>query len=219
MTEASKKAMAYGGRTVREENSIRVTRVGMEIPEVLAYSKWEHAGQRLSGIATSSSWCLGDWLLYGQRAYTDRYHRAIEAAGLDYQTLRNYAWVARRFEIDRRWEALSFQHHAEVAALPAEEQDRWLGHATEQGWSRNKLRESIRLARESDAGPGGLGTSAVLLPRLSVEARLAARWREAAEEAGCSLSDWIVDTLDRCATQLLSGQEPDKPRPSAILPG
>ncbi|MGW4789931.1 LmbU family transcriptional regulator [Streptomyces sp. NPDC004230] len=193
---------------VRPEESIQVTRIGMLIPEVLPYSRWEHAGRRLASIATSSAWCLGDWLLYGQDTYADRYHRAIETAGLDYQTLRNYAWVARRFEIGRRREALSFQHHAEVAALPAEEQDRWLSHAMEQGWSRNRLRESIRQARDSGADLEHSRTSTVLLPRLSVEARLAARWREAAESAGYSLSDWIIGTLDRCALQLLSEQEP-----------
>lgn len=35
--------------------------------------------------------------MYGQAAYTGRYRDAIEQASLDYQTLRNYAWVARRF--------------------------------------------------------------------------------------------------------------------------
>ncbi|MFG3107076.1 LmbU family transcriptional regulator [Streptomyces tendae] len=203
----------------RPEESIQVTRVGMRIPEVLPYTKWEHAGHRLAGIATSSAWCLGDWLLYGQQTYTDRYHRAIEAAGLDYQTLRNYAWVARRFEIGRRREALSFQHHAEVAALPAEEQDRWLNRALEHNWSRNKLRESIRRVRESESDP--LHAETVLLPRLSVEARLALRWREAAEGAGRTLNDWIVDTLDRCAVQSLSDQKTqgEQPGPPRSLPG
>ena len=41
---------------------------------------------------------------------------------LDYQTLRNYAWVARRFAMSRRRDTLSFGHHAEVPALPEPEQ-------------------------------------------------------------------------------------------------
>jgi hypothetical protein len=41
----------------------------------------------------------------------------IVATGLDYQTLRNYAAVARRFELSRRRDNLSFHHHAELCAL------------------------------------------------------------------------------------------------------
>ena len=48
---------------------------------------------------------------------------------LDYQTLRNYAWVARRFPAGRRRAGVSFAHHAEVARLPEPEQDYWLRRA------------------------------------------------------------------------------------------
>lgn len=39
--------------------------------------------------------------------------------------------VASRLETSRRRDVLSFSHHQEVAALPPEEQDRWLGRLTE----------------------------------------------------------------------------------------
>jgi hypothetical protein len=42
----------------------------------------------------------------------------IELSGLDYQTVRNDSMVARGFEMSRRRDNLSFQHHAEVCALP-----------------------------------------------------------------------------------------------------
>lgn len=188
---------------------VLVTRVGMRLPQVLPFSRWEQAGRRLAGIADSTAWCLGDWLIYGQSMYADRYQRAVEAAGLDYQTLRNYAWVARRFDLDRRREELSFQHHAEVAALPPETQDRWLDHAQSRAWSRNQLRTAVRAERQAALGAGNDVAETVLLPRVSVEVSLVARWREAAEEAGCSLNDWIVGTLDRCAVQLLA-ERPDE---------
>jgi hypothetical protein len=38
----------------------------------------------------------------------------------------NYAWVARKVELERRHETLSFQHHAEVSFLALKEQDKWL---------------------------------------------------------------------------------------------
>jgi hypothetical protein len=66
--------------------------------------------------STTRRW-LGDWLIFGRYKYGTRYRQAIGATGLDYQTLRNYAVVARRFEPSRRRSTLRAQHHAEVSAL------------------------------------------------------------------------------------------------------
>jgi hypothetical protein len=41
----------------------------------------------------------------------------------------NYAWVARRFELSRRRDTLTFGHHAELAALREPEQGSWLDQA------------------------------------------------------------------------------------------
>lgn len=62
--------------------------------------------------------------------YGRRCRGAIAVTGLDYQTLRNYAVVARRFDLSRRRDSLSCQHHAEVCALSDSEQDRWLDLAS-----------------------------------------------------------------------------------------
>ncbi len=93
------------------------------LPRPLPFEAWLAVGTQLAAVAASSAWCLGDWLAYGQAAYAGRYQEAIEQTGLEYQTLRNYAWVAGRFELSRRRDTLSFGHHAEVAALPEPEQD------------------------------------------------------------------------------------------------
>ena len=84
-------------------------------------------------VAGSCAWWIGDWLLFGQQAYGQRYKAAAEETGFDYQTLRNYAWVASRFELSRRRDSLSFQHHAEVCALSNEQQEAWLDLASERG--------------------------------------------------------------------------------------
>jgi len=98
-------------------------RLGLVFPRRLPFEAWLGVGARLSAVATSSAWCLGDWLIYGRAAYGGRYREAIGRTGLDYQTLRNCAWVAGRFELSRRRDTLSFGHHAELAALPGAEQD------------------------------------------------------------------------------------------------
>jgi hypothetical protein len=182
------------------ENPILTTRVGLKIPPIVSFDAWERLGVQISRIADSSAWCLGDWLVYGQQEYADRYRRAIEVAGLDYQTLRNYAWVARRFELWRRRDKLSFQHHAEVAALDIERQDYFLDRAEQAGWSRNHLRRKVREERVGAAAD----TRTMTLPRLSVPVEHVERWREAAEAAGEKFEQWVVAALDQMATQALA---------------
>ncbi|MFE2298927.1 LmbU family transcriptional regulator [Streptomyces sp. NPDC059445] len=131
-----------------------VQKSGMVLPPNLPERSWERIGANLRELVNSSAWWLADWLLYGEATYGwRRYKEAIERTGLDYQTLRNYAWVARRFEHHRRRDSLSFAHHAEVTRLSPPEQDYWLRRAEQQKWSRNELRRAVRagLAAQSDA--------------------------------------------------------------------
>jgi hypothetical protein len=180
---------------------VLVTRVGLDITVNLTYDNWERAGHQLAGIADSSAWCLGDWLVYGKKHYADRYKIAIRAAGLDYQTLRNYAWVARRFDIGRRRDRLSFQHHAEVASLPVEDQEKWLDLATAATWSVKKLRTQLRGQRDGVQHERVATTS--LLPRIEVANANLERWQAAAEKVGRDLGQWMVSALDHAATQTL----------------
>ncbi|NLU79275.1 regulator [Micromonospora sp. HNM0581] len=126
-------------------NQATVRKSGMVFPQGLSERSWEQIGSSLRELTNSSAWWLADWLIFGETAYGwRRYREAIERTGLDYQTLRNYAWVARRFEQGRRRDTLSFAHHAELARLAPAEQDYWLRKAEQQKWSRNELRKAVR---------------------------------------------------------------------------
>jgi hypothetical protein len=192
---------------------IMVTGVGLRFPERVDFGTWEQVGQKLARIANCSAWCLGDWLVYGSYKYSERYRQVLAAVELDYQTLRNYAWVARRFELARRRERLSFQHHAEVASAPVEDQDRWLSLAESGRWSRNELRRQVRAGRAESAGlpasPGSAGpagpahSDAALLPRLNVPAERVVQWRDAARQLNRGFDEWIVAALDHSATAAL----------------
>jgi hypothetical protein len=184
-----------GGQT-----GIVATRVGLRLPEALAFETWRQTGMHLSRVADSSAWCLGDWLVYGETQYRDRYRVAIDAVGLSYQTLRNYAWVARRFAPSRRRDTLSLYHHMEVAKLPVAEQDRWLEQAIAHGWSTNQLRQQLRRARqheESAAAPNSVVK--INVPKEHLEL-----WRDAAarEPAG-GFEEWIIDALNRAAAAVV----------------
>lgn len=177
-------------------SKIMVTRVGLRFAATVSFDEWELAGAKLARIVDSSMWCLGDWLVFGQEEYNDRYQRAIGAIGLDYQTLRNYAWIARKFDPIRRRPALSFQHHAEVAALPEKEQDEWLELAESNNWSRNQLRVRIR-AHRGALDPESAEPRA--LSRVTAATEQVARWQAAADRAGREFEQWVITALDSAA--------------------
>ncbi|WP_262699306.1 MULTISPECIES: LmbU family transcriptional regulator [Streptomyces] len=138
-----------------------VQKSGMVFPRNLSERSWEQIGASLRELVNSSAWWLADWLIYGEVTYGwRRYKEAVERTGLDYQTLRNYAWVARRFEHDRRRDSLSFAHHAEVTRLSPPEQDYWLRKAEQQKWSRNALRRAVRASLAVQSGRAELPDSA-----------------------------------------------------------
>lgn len=158
--------VAIGLSAQSEYGQFLMPSTGIQFPRQLPYEKWLDIGRQLAAVSTSSAWCLGDWLVHGEDAYRGRYRDAIEQTCLDYQTLRNYAWVSRRFALYRRRGILSFAHHAEVAGLPEHEQDFWLRKAEEFSWSRNRLRKEVRAslaerttAGDSDATHASLGES------------------------------------------------------------
>src|SRR6185437_16632391 len=116
-----------------------------------------------------------------------------ESVGLDYQTLRNYAWVARQVELWRRREKLSFQHHAEVASLPPDQQDVWLDRAQTERWSRNQLRRHLRASRQNGQAP----EASAVLPKLEVAVDRVQRWRAAAEFSKDTFENWMLSALDQ----------------------
>jgi hypothetical protein len=166
----------------------------------MSFGDWAAVGRRLSRVSSSATWALGDWLLFGERAFGRRYRTAIEATDLDYQTLRNYAWVAGSFAPHRRRGELSFQHHAELAALPDAEQDLWLSRAIHGRWSRNELRRRLKGCRT-----GALEASErpALVVRVELTPEDELRWRQAADTTQLDLMDWLRTVADAAADAAL----------------
>lgn len=172
-------------------------RTGLTLPTRFSLHDWKRLGRQLFLISDSSCWWLGDWLVHGQDRYPDRYRQAVEETGLDYKTLRNYAWVTRRYPAAARHAGLSFQHHAEVASLPAVERDAWLIRAERENWSRNMLRRQLR-AELAGASRADRPRKEVRLQLLTTSDRENA-WATAAQRAGRDLADWIIHSLDQAA--------------------
>ncbi|SDH07190.1 hypothetical protein SAMN05421505_11126 [Sinosporangium album] len=179
-------------------------RTGLQFPRQIPLTSWERIGRQLSLIADSSAWWLGDWLVYGQDHYTDRYRTAIERTALDYQTLRNYAWVARRFSLPRRRDKLSFAHHAEVAALSEADQDLWLERADRHRWSRNRLRRELRQAQTEAKAVRRQPAAAPADLNLRPSREQLERWELAARIQDCDLTHWMVQGLETLAEEVIN---------------
>jgi hypothetical protein len=183
----------------RVDSRAVVKRTCLYLPGNLPLQDWCRIGSELVAVTDSSSWWIGDWLVYGHDKYPHRYRRAMADTGLDYQTLRNYAWVARAFEPSRRRDNLSFQHHMEVAALPREEQDHWLDFAVRLKWSRNVLRRQVRVNLDNQ---GSTGTRRHHISiQLDIGKDRYERWAVAAGRDNMNLQDWIIDVLDGAITK------------------
>ena len=126
--------------------------------------------------------------MYGEEAYGDRYQQAIADTSLGYQTLRNYAWVARKVPVSRRRDTLSLGHHAEVAALPDDEQDKWLARAERSNWSRNQLRRRLRAAQLANRRPSSdEGSVHTTVLKIDVPTERHDCWQTAAQRKDCPL--------------------------------
>jgi hypothetical protein len=133
----------------------------------LAYDEWLRLGWRLGVAGRNAGWWVGDWVRYGTTRYGSKYTVAARVTGYDAGTLMNMVYVANRFEISRRRENLSWSHHAELAALELDEQDRWLDRATKERLSVRDLRELLASKPPpADAG-SRLGGRARALKRAS----------------------------------------------------
>jgi hypothetical protein len=184
-------------KTRRLRDSTRTTRSCLYLRRGMSFADWVRIGHDLMCISSASAWWLGDWIVYGQRAYRQRYMAALEATPLDYHTLRNYAWVARHVEMSRRRDNLSFQHHAAVAALPAAEQEFWLERAEKESWTRDELRR--QLAQDRTPIPAPVVETGSVVLRLRVALPRERVWREAASAAQKELGDWVAEAADRMA--------------------
>jgi hypothetical protein len=172
----------------------------MYFDPLLPLDSWKAIGAKIGMHSDATCWWLGDWLTFGRVKYGRRYKEGIAVTGLKYQTLRNYAVVARCFDSSRRRDNLSFQHHAEVCALSHEDQDAWLDLSAQCGWSKAELRAQIRAS--AAARETGRKTSVL---HLVFEAERDQMWREAADRMHCSLKAWAMRVLDEAAASELGG--------------
>jgi hypothetical protein len=129
--------------------------VGWTAGADLSYDEWLRQGSRLGLAGRSAAWWIGDWVRYGTARYGSKYAAATRVTGYDRQTLMNMVYVSTRFQISRRRENLSWSHHAELAALDLEDQERWLNRATADRLSVRDLRQELLSVKQPPGRSNG----------------------------------------------------------------
>lgn len=118
-------------------------------PGPLTFEEWAAFGKRLGQADSAICWWIADWILAGERWYGEYYSQAMDATGLAYSTLTNYAYVANKFPPARRRKGLSFTHHQAVAGIESvQEQEALLTIAQEDKWTSKKLRAQVAKLNE-----------------------------------------------------------------------
>lgn len=122
------------------------TPLKLELPEDLAVTEWADIGRKLARSSQVLTWWLGDWAAFGERKY-GQLKEFANGNGINYQTLRDAAWVSRAVPMSRRRDNLEWSTHREVAALAPKEQAHWLDRIEKESLTRGDLRRQIRLSR------------------------------------------------------------------------
>jgi len=169
-----------------------ITPTGIQFNQELSFAEWDDLGQKLAPIGKSLGFILGDWINYGEKEFGQKYEEVVTRTGIPYQTLRNYAYVARKVELSCRQDNLGFEHHAVVAKLKPDQQEHWLEMTKDHNLSVRRLRKSINFGRlatdeevEGDPADRGHVTYLALLNRLR-------RWWKR-ETGKLPVDDWDDD--------------------------
>src|SRR5713226_6333382 len=122
-------------------SSFRLHKNGLTPVGNPTFDEWQACGAFLQEAEQSVQFWIGDWLNYGQKTWGKKYEEALTKTGLDYQTLRDYKWVAKAVPLSLRKDKLSFHHHKHVADLPTEKQTALLTQAVTESWPLLKLKQ------------------------------------------------------------------------------
>lgn len=112
----------------------KFTETTLIIDRGLSFDHWERIGLVLRRAESGIQWWIGDWMVYGEHEYKEKYAQATDAndkTGINIDTLRNYQWVSEHVPPVMRITEIPWSFHQLVAALPPEDQQQWLNKAAE----------------------------------------------------------------------------------------
>lgn len=143
--------------------------VGLTISEDITFDEWRGIAEAFGRALDAAAWCIGDWLVYGERVWGRQlllegetgepgaakkipshvYDEALAATKLDRHTLQTYASVCRAIPEPERRQKLTFAHHRLLAPLSPDKRREWLAILDSESSGRptvKRLALSLRIA-------------------------------------------------------------------------
>lgn len=131
---------------LQAQSSITVTPISCEFNGT-TFEEWQGKGKELTTVIKiyndNVRWWLGDWIIYGENNFKEKYSQALESDMYAIGTLRNCVYVCRNVPSPNRTSDLSFDHHYIVAKLAEDQQAFWLNEAKAKKWSVRELRRAV----------------------------------------------------------------------------
>lgn len=131
---------------LQEAGLITSVSLRLENPE-MSYETYIALGRFLGRVADGIRWWIGDWLLFGEGVFGERWSQALEATGLTEETLRRYMLVCENVPAEERRVGVPFGVHHKLAKLDPQERSRWLDQAESNGWTEKELVAALRAER------------------------------------------------------------------------
>lgn len=152
---------------------IEATPTGLILAKDLTFEEWNAIGSSFGTALQTAAWCIGDWMVYGERKWSKQlllagaafdpqtpnripshvFDMAVAATGLDRQTISKYGEVCRKIPMEERRINLSFGHHRLLAPLPSPQRLEWMALLTDSESVKlptvKRLAISLRLADKS----------------------------------------------------------------------
>jgi hypothetical protein len=152
---------------------IQATPTGLILAKDLTFEEWNAIGSSFGTALQTAAWCIGDWMVYGERKWSKQlllegaafdpktpnripshvFDMAVSATGLDRQTISKYAEVCRKIPMEERRIQLSFGHHRILAPLPSPQRLEWMALLTDSESVKvptvKRLALSVRIAADS----------------------------------------------------------------------
>lgn len=184
-----------------------MTPLGLQLVDGISFEEWERVGEWLLGVADTLPWLIGDWLANGEWRYGTKYKVALERLELEYDRVRDWAYVAGNVPLAVRRRELSWKHHRHVAKLVPKEQEVWLQRALDGGWTHLDLAEQLK----RELAPASQTSDAPDLEqlRLTFEAWRVARWQAAAQLEDADVVEWLAGLADEAASRKLGAPIPN----------
>jgi hypothetical protein len=145
--ERDKKMTDNNKLTEVSTQTFHAREMGLVIEGTPTIDEWIEYGRKLRRVETSMNWIIGDYLVYGEFKYGEKYAQALDESMAN--SWKVYHWVSKHVPPKRRRADLSWSHHRLIANLPAEYQTKVLEKAANEHLA---IREVGRMLRRVSDG-------------------------------------------------------------------